>query len=369
MPSKIKEIKEIKAMDDGVLRCVSAEDIVFFVVKDNDDNIPPVNRGRPTNGGIRIQEYPDETTAINEAHSLAKRMTRKNALYNTGFGGVKIVVSACLSTLNKRALMDAIAAVLHTLDGSVYTGCDLNTDEADMRYLTEKSPYVLAGIGSDINPNETTAAGVYGTILGVMGDIDKIQHSRFLIHGMGKVGLALAQRLKTCGASIFSYDVFPERAEYTDFQNVSDQSKWWTLPFDTLVLCSASNIVTPEIAKQLSCQTIVGSSNKFFSDTKAVSAILQQRGITWIPEIVSSPGAVIADSIEHYAPKVFQQANPEDIYAFIRELTFKQTTQLLTEYKQASSMNTVLDSIIYRKKIEPVCGLRFQARLPITSFS
>jgi leucine dehydrogenase len=356
------EIKEVTTLAKGVLRCVSAENIVFFVVKDNDENIPPANIGRPTNGGIRIQDYPDEATAIDEAYSLAKRMTRKNALYNTGFGGVKIVVSACLTDLNKQALMDAIAGVLYTLDGSVYTGCDLNTDEADMRYLTKKSPYVLAGIGSNINPDETTAAGVYGTIMGVVDTTNKIQHSRFLVHGLGKVGFAIAQRLKADGADILSYDILPESAEHTNFQNVSDETEWWTLPFDVLVLCSASNIVTPEIAQQLSCQTIVGSSNKFFSDTQAVSAILKQRGILWIPEIVSSPGAVIADSIEHYAPEVFQHANPDDIYAFISELTFQQTTQLLTEYNQTqtTSMNALLNAVIYREKIEPVCGLCFQ---------
>jgi leucine dehydrogenase len=348
---------EIKTIADGVLRCVSPEQVVFFVVKDSET--PPAALGRPTNGGIRIQEYPDEATAIDEAYSLAKRMTHKQALYNTGFGGVKIVVCASPYGLDKRALMDAIAQVLQFLEGSVYTGCDLNTNDKDMRYLAQHSPYVLAGIGSEIDPSEATASGGCGTILGALGS-DNIQHTRFLVHGIGQVGLAVAQRLKARGATILSYDIRPERANQPGFQNVSDCSLWWTLPFDVLVLCSASNIVTPAIAEQLSCQTVVGSANKPFSDTKVVASILKERGILWIPDIVSSAGAVISDSIEHYAPDLFRRARPEAVYAFISQLTYNKTTQLLAGHHDGTTMADMLTRLIYRKNVGPLCGLTFQ---------
>jgi len=345
-----------KLMKD-VLRCVSPEGVVFFVAKD--DETPPANIGRPTNGGIRIQEYPDEATALKEACSLAKRMTHKQALYNVGFGGVKIVVSACLDGLDKHALMDAIAEVLQALDGTVYTGCDLNTDAADMDYLAQQSPYVLAGIGSAINPNETTAAGVYGTILGTVGQ-EALSQQRFLVHGIGKVGFALAQRLQQQGARILSYDINADQAQHPQFENVSTCAEWWALDFDVLVLCSASNIVTPAIAQQLNGSMVVGSSNEFFSEPEAVIAILQQRGILWIPEIVSSAGAVISDSIEHYAPDVFQQARPEDIYEHITQLTYTQTVNLLDNYHKGNSMQDSLNRLIYRETVEPVSGLTFQ---------
>jgi len=348
---------EIKAIADGALRCVSPENVVFFVVKDNET--PPAVLGCPTNGGIRIQEYPDEAAAIDEAYSLAKRMTHKQALYNTGFGGVKIVVCTSLSGLDKRALMDAIAKVLQTLEGSVYTGCDLNTNDEDINYLAKQSPYVLAGIGSDIDPNEATATGVCGTILGALG-ADNLQHKRFLVHGIGKVGLAVAQRLSTCGSKVLSYDILPEKADHPGFQNVSDCLEWWTLPFDVLVLCSGSNIVTPAIAQQLSCKIIVGSTNKLFSDTNAVVAILKDRDILWIPDIVSSAGVVISDSIEHYAPEVFRRTQPAEVYAFISQLTYNQTTQLLTGHGSGKSMTNILNDRIYRKNVGPVCGLTFQ---------
>ncbi|WP_089937195.1 Glu/Leu/Phe/Val dehydrogenase dimerization domain-containing protein [Candidatus Entotheonella palauensis] len=353
----------IAEIAEGVLRCVSRENVVFFVVVDSDR--PPAARGRPANGGIRIQEYPDEAAAIREAHSLAERMTHKQALYNTGFGGVKIVVCASPAGLDKRTLMDAIAQVLHTLQGSVYTGCDLNTDDQDMRYLAQQSPYVLAGIGSDIDPSEATASGVYGTILGAVGT-DEIRHKRFLVHGIGKVGLAIAQRLTACGAGILSYDMVPERANHPGFYNVSDCSEWWRLPFDVLVLCSASNMVTPAIARQLPCQAVVGSANQPFDDTKAVAAILEERNILWIPDIVSSAGDVISDSIEHYAPDVFRHAEPAAIYAFISHLTCGKTQHLLEKYRRGTAMSEVLTSQIYREHVGSVCGLTFQLTQPFS---
>lgn len=355
---------EIAEIADGVLRCVSRENVVFFVVKDSD--IPPAARGRPANGGIRIQDYPDEAAAIREAHSLAERMTHKQALYNTGFSGVKIVVCASPAGLNKRALMDAIAQVLHALEGSVYTGCDLNTDDQDMRYLAQQSPYVLAGIDSAMDPSEATASGVYGTILGAIGT-EEIRHKRFLVHGIGKVGLAIAQRLTACGAGILSYDMVPERANHPGFYNVSDYSEWWRLPFDVLVLCSASNMVTPAMARQLSCQAVVGSANQPFDDTQAVAAILEARNILWIPDIVSSAGAVISDSIEHYAPNIFRHAEPEAIYTFISHLTCNKTQHLLEKYRRGTAMSDVLTSQIYRNNIEPLCGLTFQHTQPFSS--
>lgn len=346
-------------MSEGALRCVSQEEEIFFVVKDN-ENLPAV-LGRPGNGGIRIQEYPSEIMAINEAGFLAKCMTHKHALYNTGFSGAKIVVHSSKNEDHKYVLMDAIAHVLHELEGSVYTGCDLNTYEEDMRYLAERCPYILAGIGSAIDPSEATACGVYGAILAAIGNnAAHIKGKRFLVHGLGKVGRAIALRLKALGAEIFSYDIFSQNADHPEFCNVSDCLKWWTLPFDVLVLCSASSIITPTIARQLSCEALVGSTNKPFSDTKAVADILETKGILWVPEAASSAGAVICDSIEHYAPDVFQKARPTEVYSFISQLICDKTMQLIESHRSGVSMADTVTQLIYQKDFGPVCGLTFE---------
>ena len=49
---------------------------------------------RPGNGGFRLWEYPDETSAECEAMRLAQGMEVKHATYNTGFAGAKVVCNA-----------------------------------------------------------------------------------------------------------------------------------------------------------------------------------------------------------------------------------------------------------------------------------
>ena len=41
--------------------------------------------------------------------------------------------------------------VLVSLEGRMYTGCDLNSTLEDMEYLSRKSPYILAAIGNADN--------------------------------------------------------------------------------------------------------------------------------------------------------------------------------------------------------------------------
>ena len=94
--------------------------------------------------------YESTDLAIADAVRLAEGMTRKHAMYNTGFSGAKLVVNhnnVPLEDVDREGLMADCAAALESLEGCVYTGCDLNTHDSDMASLIDKTPYVLAGIG------------------------------------------------------------------------------------------------------------------------------------------------------------------------------------------------------------------------------
>merc|ERR1711957_264086 len=89
-------------------------------------------------------------------------------------------------------LMEDTAKALEALDGCMYTGCDLNTNDLDMDYLTEATgnKYVLAGRDSKVDTNIATAASVIGSILGVIdakGEKD-ISEMTFTVQGCGKRG-------------------------------------------------------------------------------------------------------------------------------------------------------------------------------------
>lgn len=49
---------------------------------------------RPGNGGMRVMNYEHADAAVDEVSVLATTMTAKHSVFNTGFGGAKLVLHA-----------------------------------------------------------------------------------------------------------------------------------------------------------------------------------------------------------------------------------------------------------------------------------
>lgn len=283
---------------------------------------------RPCNGGLRVKTYPSEELAREDCQNLSLVMTHKHSIYNTGFSGGKIVVAINKEEFSQENLLSCIGSMLNELNGLMYTGCDLNTTLEDMEYLRNSCPYILASLDSQVDPSIATAYGVVGSIKGIFGN--NLNGLVFLVHGLGKVGKATALALQELGASILTYDIVSQRADLPNCQNISDQENWYDMPFDVFVPCSISGLITPEIANYLKCKYVVGSANVPLSKPDVLDSLLA-KSITFIPESISSAGAIICDSIEFYAPSIFKQVDPQYIYAFVEEIIADKTKQFLLE--------------------------------------
>ena len=244
-------------------------------------------------------------------------MTRKHDMFRTGFSGAKVVVnvdsSKCLTQVKRECLMKDAAKALHSLEGTMYTGCDLNTSDEDMDYLTEATDnkYVLAGRDSNVDTNIATASSVIGSILGTVesmeGSLDKIKDLTFTVQGCGKVGSTVAKELVRLGAKeVYTCDLFSDLAKIDGCTPVDD---WTKQTCDFLVPCANSLSITKEVAENfpegiLYC---VGAANSPFASSEAKS-IFDKRGVLHIPESISSAGAILADSVEVcYFTLVFAQ--------------------------------------------------------------
>eukprot|EP00286_Rhodomonas_abbreviata_P017447 CAMPEP_0181342948 /NCGR_PEP_ID=MMETSP1101-20121128/31299_1 /TAXON_ID=46948 /ORGANISM="Rhodomonas abbreviata, Strain Caron Lab Isolate" /LENGTH=215 /DNA_ID=CAMNT_0023454493 /DNA_START=13 /DNA_END=657 /DNA_ORIENTATION=- len=98
---------------------------------------------KPGNGGFRIWNYANKQDAAAEAVALAQGMEIKHMAYNTGCSGAKVVCNIgdrTIQQVDKKELLDHLNKVLLSLNGSMYTGCDLNSTLEDMEYLAGKSP-------------------------------------------------------------------------------------------------------------------------------------------------------------------------------------------------------------------------------------
>ena len=144
------------------------------------------------------------------------------------------------------------------------TGCDLNTGDKDMDYLTEATgnKYVLAGRDSKIDTNVATATSVIGSILGVIDAFeDDISQLTFTVQGCGKVGRNVATELVRLGAKcVQTCDIYSELANIDGCTPIND---WAATACDFLVPCANSLAITEEIALNFpeSIRYCVGAAN------------------------------------------------------------------------------------------------------------
>ena len=318
---------------------------------------------QPCNGGLRVKAYPSEELAREDCQNLSFVMTHKHDIYNTGFSGGKIVASVNEGKFSQQKLLTFVGSMLNELDGLMYTGCDLNTSLEDMKYLRNSCPYVLAALDSQVDPSIATAYGVVGSIKGIFGN--NLDGLVFLVHGLGKVGKATTLALQELGASILTFDILSQRADLPNCQNISDQKNWYDMPCDVFVPCSISGLITHEVANYLQCKYVVGSANVPISSSDVLDSLLA-KSITFIPESISSAGAIICDSIEFYAPSIFQQVDPRYVYAFVEEIISEKTKQFLLEFntnKGRISFDQIIKNLILAADQDPKVGHKMSAFL------
>lgn len=322
---------------------------------------------RPGNGGIRLLDYQTEDHAIDDAIRLAEGMTRKHDMFRTGFSGAKLVANANIpiDAIERKSLMEDIAKALEVLSGSVYTGCDLNTCDIDMDFLTEATneQYVLAGRDSAVDTNIATAASVIGSILGLIesyatkdngGQKFDITQLTFTVQGCGKVGSTVAQELIRLGAKkVQTCDL---RESATHIKGCHPIKDWTTTPCDFLVPCANSLAITEEVASNFpeGIKFCTGATNSPFATLKA-KQMFSQRGVYHVPESISSAGAILADSVEWYDIDLYQTVQPTLMYGWIRSLSkHKAKTMVELAHINSSKMDSATIEVVPSRKGDPI---------------
>jgi glycine/D-amino acid oxidase-like deaminating enzyme/glutamate dehydrogenase/leucine dehydrogenase len=318
-----------------------SQTIVFEVpVRQNGVRMYIANDGtfdtqRPGNGGMRLLSYSSKQHAIEDAVRLAEGMTRKHAMYNTGFSGAKLVVdhgSLDLKDVDRETLMIDCARALNKLEGSIYTGCDINTNNDDMDILVSHTSYVLAGMDSSVDTNKATAMSVIGSILGILeSHKEEVADNTFLVQGCGKVGTHVAEELVRLGAKeVKTCDLIPSNAAIQGCTPLDDKEMWFHQDVDFLVPCANSLAINDQVLREMDPppRFIVGATNQPYS-SQSVRAAFDAKGSLHVPESISSAGAILADSIEWTNPDLFRGgAAPSQIYGWIQDLSHAKAYEL-----------------------------------------
>src|SRR3989344_1847064 len=261
------------------------------------------NRG-PAIGGTRLWPYPSFNGALNDALNLSRAMTYKTAASDLNFGGGKAVI--WLDPKNKSAkLFRAYGECLKALEGKFYTGEDANISMNDIREIIKTAPHSIAGKPKDLSGGGDTALPTAkGILYGIRACLDftKIKNSNNLtiaIHGVGKVGYALAQLLsrEKNRPKIIVADIrhdLAERAGRLFKAEVISPEKIHKIKCDVYSPCvTLGGILNKKTTQELRCKIVAGATNNQLLNPLSDSRRLLRRGIIYAPYYVINAGGVI----------------------------------------------------------------------------
>jgi glutamate dehydrogenase (NAD(P)+) len=310
-------------MDDGSLR-------VFHGYRVQHSRL----RG-PAKGGFRYHPAVD----LDEVRALASLMTWKCALLNLPFGGAKggvAVDPTRLSSMELQRLTRAYATAVQPIIGTRVDipAPDVNTDGRTMAWFMDElgkltgvyDPAVVTGkpiaIGGSEGRAESTGRGVARLALAQLDKLGMPAHgARVVIQGFGKVGSEAAKVLEAAQCRIIavgdvSGGVFNADGLSTasllehvrrhprhlldgypadDGQRLTN-AELLTLECEVLIPAALEGVITADNAADVRARVIVEGANG--PTTRAADAVLAERGITVVPDILANAGGVVVSYFE-----------------------------------------------------------------------
>jgi glutamate dehydrogenase (NAD(P)+) len=286
----------------------------------------------PTKGGLRFHPALD----ADDVRALAALMTWKTAVVNVPFGGAKGGVACDPSKLSEGELERLTRKFVERISGEIgpqrdIPAPDVNTNAQVMAWIMDQysrlhgfSPAVVTGKPVELHGSEgREAATGYGAIC-VTGNFlqdvgNSLQNATIAIQGFGNVGLFAALSAhealaKVVAVSDVSGGVFhrdgldiPALAKFVrsrrllaDYQaegvsHISNESLL-TCDVDVLIPAALGGVLNREVAREIRAKVIIEAANAP-TDPEA-DEVLQERGITVIPDILANAGGVTVSYFE-----------------------------------------------------------------------
>ncbi len=299
----------------------------------------------PAKGGIRLR--PDVT--LDDITGLAMEMTWKCALIGVPFGGGKSGIVADpreLSAYNKETLIRNFArnAIRHISPQVYVPAPDMGTNEHDMGYIKDAvswslgqattqgcyvtgKPVILGGIPGR---REATGRGVAACIVEAFRQMGiEPSQSTAILQGYGNVGSVAARALAEYGVRILGIAdqvgaVYDERGldlpaldahvarvgsvQGFDLASEFDPQQLLEMPCDVLVPAATESQIVAANAPNIRARLVAEGANS--PTSPQADAILADRGITVIPDILCNAGGVFVSYLE-YTQETQQEQMPE----------------------------------------------------------
>jgi leucine dehydrogenase len=258
----------------------------------------------PAAGGTRMKVYGTPAEGLEDAMRLSAGMTKKLAVANLGFGGGKAVLAVPSIPIGEEryALLRRYGDVVASLGGSFVTSSDVNTGEADMDVIAERTDRVfgrsLANGGAG-DPGPFTATGVFHGIRASLAHVfgsPELSGRSVLVQGAGSVGSALAELVGRAGADVLVADVDADRAQAVASAvgaSVVDAEAAIGTECDVYAPCALGATLSMTSVPALRCRIVTGSANNQLAQPE-VADLFGPAGILYAPDYVINAGGAIA---------------------------------------------------------------------------
>lgn len=300
----------------------------------------------PAKGGLRV--WP--TVTLEHTRDLAELMTWKTALVGIPFGGGKSGIALDPRAVPPETKTAIIKEYVHMIWAELQSGAyvpapDLGSTTSDMAVIygethrlesvTGKPPRV----GGLPGRREATGYGVAHvaelTCAALLGR--PLAGRRVAVQGFGNVGEWTCRFLEERGARVVAIADLSggvHREAGLDVARLAQHARreggiaggegeaisneeLLALEVDVLVPAAVENVLTAGNAERVKASVVIEAANG--PTTPEAEAILQQRGVKLVPDILANSGGVIASYVEWRQAKSGAMTRAEETYQTIAE--------------------------------------------------
>lgn len=288
------------------------------------------NSRGPCKGGLRFHPSVDE----DEVRALASLMTWKTALVDVPFGGAKGGI-ACepqqMSMDERQRLTRAFVRAIDDIIGphTDIPAPDVNTSAQTMAWVMDEysarhghTPAVVTGkpvhLGGSFGREDATGRGVTIITKAAARAFGlNLRESRVVLQGFGNVGSHAARLLHESGAKIVAVadahgaifkaeglDITALAAHVAINGKVSDfpgttpisSPQLFETECEILIPAALGGVIDAELAAKVKTKLIVEAANAPI--TAGGDAVLRERGIITVPDILANAGGVVVSYFE-----------------------------------------------------------------------
>ena len=285
----------------------------------------------PGKGGIRLHPEVD----VNEVKALAADMTIKCAVVDIPFGGAKGGVTVDPATLSESELERLTRRYAYDIASLLgpdrdVPAPDVNTDGRIMSWIMDTvsmmagnvTPGVVTGkpvaIGGILGHVGATSSGVVLCAQATFKELGMdLAGARAVIQGYGKVGAPLVYLLNSLGMRVVAIadvmgaihnpagvdpaalaDHFALHGTVAGFAAADpiDASSLFSVDCELVIPAALDGAITPEVARSFGGRVLVEAANG--PTLPEADPILEERGVTVVPDVLANAGGVVASYFE-----------------------------------------------------------------------